>query len=408
MAASFVALQVADLFDAHAAEAPIHRLVSVLNAQAAQIRELQENLRLVQASQRQTLADCKILRAAVSMLEHRVQKAESEGATMKKSAIAMRAQLETIDCQLRVKADRQEVDDVEIRAKTASGELGKELRCELASLQLVQCLQTEQTELHERMEAVDRRLITKMDKSESARLDGVLVQIHSFRPMVTQLSKQVETVQLQQKQTQRFVARLDSEHEAHKIGQEEAWHHADKLRQMLDAFEHRHHQAVAPQIQRLDSMTDQLQLALDELKTAAATSEATLRALSAKFHSSGGAFATQLQQQYQHFEQNLQEKAPRQEIEAQLADLSRQIAAKAPDSAHRALSSSLEDLRTRCEKLQEHVELSTRFLDWFASRGEAYEHNLELVETQLGRLALDSRPHERDPFEGRVRFPRSP
>lgn len=54
------------------------------------------------------------------------------------------------------------------------------------------------------------------------------------------------------------------------------------------------------------------------------------------------------------------------------------------------------------------MELSTRFLDWFAHRGEAYEHNLELVETQLGRLAQASHPRSRDPFGERVRFPRTP
>lgn len=164
MAASSAALQVADLFDAQAAEAPIHRLVSVLNAQASQICELQENLRILQATQRQTLADCRALHAALSPLDPRVQRSENDVAKLKQFQIAAQSQFETINRQLRVKADRQEVDAVEIRAKTSSEHLGEELRSKLASVQLVQYLQTEQGELHERLETVDKRLATKMDK----------------------------------------------------------------------------------------------------------------------------------------------------------------------------------------------------------------------------------------------------
>ncbi|ETL84239.1 hypothetical protein L917_15905 [Phytophthora nicotianae] len=363
-------LQVTDLFDAHAAEAPIHRLVSVLNAQAAQIRELQESLRLLQSSQRQTRAVCRDLRTAVSPLDPRINSTENDVDALKQFQIAAQKQLEAINRQLQVKADRHEVKDVETRAKASSQQLGHELRNELATLQLVQCLQTEQSELHERLETVDRRLSSKMDKSEAARLDGVLVQIHGFRPMVLQLSAQVKS--------------------------------------MLDDVEDRHHQVVAPQIRRLDDTTEQLHQALDEVKAAAATSDTAMRTLSAKFHSSAGALACQIQQQHHHIENELEKMAPRLDTEAQLADLSRQMATKVSDTAHEALSSSVKDLQLRCQKLTEHTELSTRFLDWFARRGEAYEHNLELVETQLGRLAMASHPRSREPFGEQVRYPRSP
>lgn len=100
--------------------------------------------------------------------------------------------------------------------------------------------------------------------------------------------------------------------------------------------------------------------------------------------------------------------APRFETEVQLKNLKQQMASKVPDLEHRALSSSVKGLQVSCGKLKEHVELSTRFMDWFARRGEAYEHNLELVETQLGRLAMASHPRSREPFGEHVRFPRSP
>ncbi|KAG6612072.1 Pyridoxal kinase [Phytophthora cinnamomi] len=296
------ALQVGDLFDAQAAEAPIQRLVAVLNAQAAQIRELQQALRAVQATQRQTVADCDALRAAVSPLDPRVVCTERDVAALKQFKAAAQQQLQAFSRQLQTKCDRQELRDAEVRAKTRSESTAEQLRNELASLQLVECLQTQQSELHERLETVDRRLSAKMDKSEATRLDGVLVQIHRFRPLAAHLSAQVEQVRTQQSETERAVARLDSETQTHRIDLDEIRQQADQLEQMLDEAEDRHRRAVVPQIQRLDDSTVQLKHALDQVKTAAATSEAALRTLSAKLHSSAGAFASQLEQQVRHFE----------------------------------------------------------------------------------------------------------
>jgi chromosome segregation ATPase len=139
-------------------------------------------------------------------------------------------------------------------------------------------------------------------QSEAARLDGVLVQIHGFRPVVAQLSSQVKGVQTQQRRIENSVVHLGEECQAHQLQLEEIRQHADELEQMLDTVEGRHQRSIAPRMQRLDDSTEQLQRALSEVKTAAATSEAALRTLSAKFHSSAGSFASQLQQQRRHFE----------------------------------------------------------------------------------------------------------
>jgi len=48
--------------------------------------------------------------------------------------------------------------------------------------------------------------------------------------------------------------------------------------------------------------------------------------------------------------------------------------------------------------------VAMRFIDWFTSRGENYEHNLRLVDKHLGKLAKAADPRERSPFEGQVRF----
>jgi len=48
--------------------------------------------------------------------------------------------------------------------------------------------------------------------------------------------------------------------------------------------------------------------------------------------------------------------------------------------------------------------VAMRFIDWFTSRGENYEHNLRLVDKHLGKLTKASDPRERSPFEGQVRY----
>jgi hypothetical protein len=45
-----------------------------------------------------------------------------------------------------------------------------------------------------------------------------------------------------------------------------------------------------------------------------------------------------------------------------------------------------------------------RFVDWFSSRGEAYEHNLNVVEKQIETLAVNSMPSRRQPYDGTLRF----
>lgn len=55
--------------------------------------------------------------------------------------------------------------------------------------------------------------------------------------------------------------------------------------------------------------------------------------------------------------------------------------------------------RARCPS-NIQVALSVRFIDWFAERGVAYEHNLRAVDNQLGQLAFRSHPsqHRALPF----------
>ncbi|CEG39746.1 uncharacterized protein PHALS_09982 [Plasmopara halstedii] len=333
-----VALQVADLFDVHAVEAPINRLVSALNDQAAQIYELQETLQRLQAVQRERLLDCKNLHSAVSSLELHLHATFNDTNALKQFQIVAQRHLEANNRQLQLKADRQEVHNANMRIIKNIEHLESTLRSELASLSLVQCLQTEQNELNEKMKIMEKQLVSKMDKSEATLLDSVLIQIRSFQPMASQLSQQLTNVHKQQVQVERSLAQLNLKCEARHLEQEKLQQHTNDIQQSLDDVKNRYQQIVAPQIQRLDDTTEQLNQTLHQVNTSTVITNSTLRTLSAKFHSSAGSFATQLQQQYRHFENAFKNRASRLEMETQLAVLSKQIATMASDTDHKALT----------------------------------------------------------------------
>lgn len=87
--------------------------------------------------------------------------------------------------------------------------------------------------------------------------------------------------------------------------------------------------------------------------------------------------------------------------------ISKSLAERAKAEVVQVLNEQVQRLDQQCEALERHAEVSARFLDWFASRGEAHEHNMRVVETQLGRITVGSDPRRREPFGGNVRFPRS-
>ncbi|CAM9660079.1 unnamed protein product, partial [Ectocarpus fasciculatus] len=67
------------------------------------------------------------------------------------------------------------------------------------------------------------------------------------------------------------------------------------------------------------------------------------------------------------------------------------------DCALRARQASLASLETTVSRLQEEhaktrraSDLTGRFVDWFSSRGQAYEHNLAAVEKHIENLATRS------------------
>lgn len=86
------------------------------------------------------------------------------------------------------------------------------------------------------------------------------------------------------------------------------------------------------------------------------------------------------------------------------AEIRSELVCKAWSRELSLLNKRVDTLAQEHSKTARQAGLACRFVDWFSSRGKAYEHNLNAVERQIETLALNSMPANRQPFDGRVRF----
>lgn len=77
---------------------------------------------------------------------------------------------------------------------------------------------------------------------------------------------------------------------------------------------------------------------------------------------------------------------------------------KADNEQFQALTSTVAELGATQDKEAQKLSVAMRFVDWFTSRGENYEHNLKLVDKHLRNLAVAANPADRAPFSGQVRY----
>ena len=105
---------------------------------------------------------------------------------------------------------------------------------------------------------------------------------------------------------------------------------------------------------------------------------------------------------------------------ASVADMSKRVlrshfeavvTALGNDVDTKAATKSLDGVDERVVTLEERIEaeaarlsVAMRFVDWFTSRGESYEHNLRLVDKHLRGLTKAADPAERAPYSGQLRF----
>ena len=64
----------------------------------------------------------------------------------------------------------------------------------------------------------------------------------------------------------------------------------------------------------------------------------------------------------------------------------------------------MQALSERLSSESGRLDLAVRFVDWFSRRGEAYEHNLRVIDKHLHHLTDGVHPADRPPFSSLVRI----
>lgn len=94
----------------------------------------------------------------------------------------------------------------------------------------------------------------------------------------------------------------------------------------------------------------------------------------------------------------------RQEVDNRVIELRHELNCKAWKKDTTAVASTVFQLVDQCNLMEKQLQLSTRFLEWFSQRGDAYERNLDVVERQLQRMTCASLPANREPYSSQIRY----
>lgn len=264
-------------------------------------------------------------------------------------------------------------------------------------------------------------------------MEALVAKINAFAPKSDQLFEKLAA--LDESQTQVFKT-LDNSEERWKIHSQDCSRVKSQLKTAMstvESVERALNGSITEQLSHHGKQIEQLGETAADLVTKASTSDAVQRAMSTQFRSFVAGLTEQLKQQSEKFQVRwcilcnqlvpqsraltmivpimlfyqalINERARNAEVSKKLAALQKELDEKAHWDDLQRVAEEAESLTIQCSELEKHVQLSSRFMNWFATRGEAYEHNLEVVETQLGRIAYASRPEAREPFGEQVRFP---
>ena len=94
----------------------------------------------------------------------------------------------------------------------------------------------------------------------------------------------------------------------------------------------------------------------------------------------------------------------RSHFEAVITALGNDVDTKAARDSLHSVDGRVVTVEERIEAESARLSVAMRFVDWFTSRGESYEHNLRLVDKHLRGLTKAADPAERAPFSGQIRF----
>ncbi|ETV97516.1 hypothetical protein H310_09433 [Aphanomyces invadans] len=392
----------ADLVDMRAAESTFKCLMDTLEAQANEIGQLKASVAalVLQNSVQSAWNDNVTITQATLMpridaLEAAIKLPNVRNATLGSIVAANYKEIVSMREKLQRKIDAAVVEDACRRVETKLSSALDTLRKDCVTLELISRLHMDQDELHTKLATVEAQIDSKMDKTEATRMDAVATTMHAFIPRCSEIEHSLQ--QLHEK-----LAASNAkcrQHDQH-VSTETA-----HLRQLVSQ-QHRDVGALRAETTAGQATIEAAVQACKENISLCHNKLQTIRQAHADFAASTRSSLRQLTQtgerNFQSLRDELDGKVSRTDWDAQRREMEALVQTKTPlavTAATKAVVDKLDEWVTRCDA---HVQLSLRFIDWYFNRGDAYEHNMQVMEAQLKQLSL--RHVSREPFDGRVRF----
>lgn len=307
------------------------------------------------------------------------------------AAVAKCANHVDVQKELEKQRERQEADMAELHGS-------------LTPLELSKTLHKAQNDAAERMKSLESLLALKIDRSEMANIQTLATSLEEydyFRSDTQQtLRKQKELNEANENQYRAIDKRLnDAREERSEMQQDIAM------------------RATSVQVERLAGDLHQLEVLTSDYASKNSLDELD-KLCESEFSRLGTAVTdiSALKAGLSAAKESLETKASTEDMNKRVlrSHYNEVVTALGTDIDSKASKVNVDGVDQRVFTLEERIEaesarlsVAMRFVDWFTSRGESYEHNLRLVDKHLRGLTKAADPSERQPYTGQVRFTRN-
>jgi RNA polymerase-interacting CarD/CdnL/TRCF family regulator len=276
----------------------------------------------------------------------------------------------------------------------------KELRTWSAPIEMVNRLSVAQHDMGSRISGLEGIVACKLDRSELGHVEALAARLLTYDDFKEETRGQLRDVSLQLSSLEtdlsvctKDVTTLDQQcrnirEQIHGLALKTDVH---TLAKEIES------QAAAIEKRCTIEYAEKLNKWLAESSSRIGATEELCTLLDAKISSAAGQLATKASLT------DVRACVLRSHYDDAVSVLGSEIDTKAPAIALREAEERIISLEKQLEAESLKLAVAMRFVDWFTSRGENYEHNLKVIDKHLHNLVSSSSPSERSPYVGQVR-----
>ncbi|KAG9415193.1 hypothetical protein AC1031_008635 [Aphanomyces cochlioides] len=394
-AVTFSRTSLAELVDMRAAESTFRNLLRSLHIQSKEIERLkasivsleekfvEQNSHYVESNRRHTAIE-----ARIADVEATIRLPNVRNASLGSIVAANYKEIVNLREKMSRKIELPVVEEAWNRLDAKLSTEIQAIRKSSVNLELISSLHMSQDALHAKVVHLSAQIESKMDQVDVARIETAIAKLHAFIPRSSEMESNLLRLEERMKD-----AEFTCQHQAQISSVDIA-----KLREMLDAQS----QLSTQEKSRCKETHQALDAIIQKCRRNIAACHDQLRELKSVHEREAMASKGQREKINQTLNHWVDE--VKSELEQRLTIAAWARFKKTSDAAlaSKATTTDVESTYSRLDKIDawailcdSHVQLSMRFIDWFFHRGDAYEHNLQLVESQLKQLALR---RQQEPF----------